>query len=112
MSEKTKHTPGPWSVGFSDGSGASKEGGYTITAGDHPAIRDTKNVVVVVRSGKDDWGVTNGIDNEANARLIAAAPELLAFALKAVTAAMEGRKLSKAEHAEARAAIAKAGGHS
>ncbi len=71
-----EHTPGPWQVGFSDGSGRDDHG-YSITAGDHPAIQDISNVVTVVLSGRDNWGSVMGVDNEANANLISAAPDLL-----------------------------------
>jgi len=67
----TKHTPTPWAVGFSDGSGgATKDNGAWITAGDHPAIKDTRNVIPVVRGGQDDWGVRVGVVNPDDAAYI------------------------------------------
>lgn len=74
-------TPGPWAVGFSDGSGKTY-----ITAGDHPARNDVP--VVVVSGAEDDWGFTHGVQNPDDARLIAAAPELYS-ALRAFVAAVE-----------------------
>lgn len=62
-----QHTPGPWGV-FADG-------------GDCPGIEaDSFSVVVYGKSDEDDCGVQGRSDGEklANARLIAAAPELLA----------------------------------
>jgi hypothetical protein len=72
-------TPGPWAVGFSDGSGQTY-----ITAGDHPAREDLP--VVVVSGGEDSWGVPQGVENPADARLISAAPELLACAKRSAAA--------------------------
>jgi hypothetical protein len=70
---ESKHTPGPWSVGFHDGTGPTY-----ITAGDHPALKKAAESIVVVVSGStDDWGVEHGVRNSADALLIAAAPELL-----------------------------------
>jgi hypothetical protein len=66
----TKHTPGPWAVGFSDGSGSP----YYILAGEHAAIKALP--AVVVRGGHDDWGVEHGVQRIEDAALIAAAPEL------------------------------------
>jgi len=60
----SKHTPGPWSARSED-----SEGGYSIEPRDEPNSR----VVICARppwSGRAD-------ESRANARLIAAAPELL-----------------------------------
>ena len=65
MSDKTKHTPGPWVVRTIDQSLATVEtqdGRYII--GNAGQLR------------ADDWK-TGHIERRANARLIAAAPELL-----------------------------------
>ena len=66
---KANHTPGPWKIGFSDGSGAgSREEGVCITADDK----------FVIRGGVDDYGVAFGVvgkdyrTQKANAHLIAA----------------------------------------
>ena len=82
----SKHTPGPWTFVHEGGI----DGGYFI---------DAKEDVVVLPRGRL---------NEADARLIAAAPDLLA-ALKAVMEAAE--KWSPAID-QGRAAIAKAEGTS
>ena len=60
------HTPGPWAVGFSDGSGVD-EGAYIVA-------RDS---TVVVRGGNPQGDLEFGVQLEPDARLIAAAPELL-----------------------------------
>lgn len=67
----SKHTPGPWRVGFTDGSGTGEDGtGCYILAG------DDENFVAVVEGGKDD-GVPYGVVTLDDARLIALAPEML-----------------------------------
>lgn len=65
-------TKGPWKVGFSDGSGSDPEEGIYILGNNG----DEVDAPPVVRGGKDDWSVPHGIENRADARLIAAAPEL------------------------------------
>jgi len=66
----TGHTPGPWRVGFSDGSGAGEsygaEGIY-ITGPDGQ----------VVVWGGEHFGHISGVERSADAQLIAAAPDLL-----------------------------------
>lgn len=57
----SKHTPGPWQVGFADGSG-------------HSYITDTQGRVVV-RGGYDSHGIKHGVVKKSDARLIASAPE-------------------------------------
>lgn len=66
------HTPGPWQVGFSDGSGPTY-----IVAGDHAAVPGVSHVVTVVGGSEDSWGLPQGVRNSADACLIAAAPDLL-----------------------------------
>jgi hypothetical protein len=66
MSE-TKFTPGPWFVGYSDGSGASDEDGYCIVRDGEPVVRSA-----------DSFGILYGIEKRADAYLIAAAPDLYA----------------------------------
>ena len=86
---ETKHTPGPWTA--------------TPTAGHET---HGQSVVYAEADGKD---VAVIYDGKANARLIAAAPELLA-ACKAIAALMDGQgRANMPEVAgQARAAIAKA----
>ena len=64
-----QHTPGPWAVGFGDGSGVD-EGAYIVA-------RDS---TVVVRGGNPQGDLEFGVQLDADARLIATAPRLLAFA--------------------------------
>lgn len=89
-----KHTPGPWSFDY----GMTQEHGYVLGVGVNTKP-DWTVVCVVSRPGD-----VNAID-EANARLIAAAPDLLAFA-------QEWLERQGADEnymtAKARAAIAKA----
>ena len=66
------HTPGPWEVGFPDGSGQYEEGerGAWIQA------KDTRTIV----QGGQSEGIPIGVLSAEDARLIAAAPELLEVA--------------------------------
>lgn len=93
MSEK--HTPGPWVIGFHDGtgSGAEEDSGAYVTVPTHPTTSDAETILVV-RGGTNDWGGAVGVvgrtqaEKEANARLIAAAPDLLE-ALNKITDQMD-----------------------
>jgi hypothetical protein len=105
-----QHTPGPWSLPHFAAPGVNCECGYVLT--DHLMGA----ICTVHASGEgDDW--VNGGDNPkfaqavANARLIAAAPELLQatlalYALLATDARYEGGECMDL----ARAAILKATG--
>ena len=100
----SKHTPGPWAA-ESEGSIVAVESG-----------RDAGRVIVeLARADGRSVGGTKAMDAamEANARLIAAAPELLE-ALQALEWAVDGVAYIQEEYAEqvakARAAIAKATG--
>lgn len=65
------HTPEPWAIGFSDGTGRGENGdGCWITAGDHAAHK-ADAIVSVVPGGRDDWNVAKG-PNPANAARIVA----------------------------------------
>ena len=91
---ETKHTPGPWSL---DGDGV------------RALVRDASGVIVAVRHRMP------GHKNEANMRLIAAAPALLEAledlaSLAEVAMREVGEYDIEAELADARAAIAKATG--
>jgi hypothetical protein len=93
-----KHTPGPWSV-YS----AAKDDGFTDFYGIDGPDLDKGNAVVL-------WDPSGGIENEANARLIAAAPELLA-ACEVMSAHYSGSLDHQPAYVKlARAAIAKATG--
>ncbi|WP_313250107.1 hypothetical protein [Stenotrophomonas acidaminiphila] len=88
-----KHTPGPWAVRYD----------YVVQA---PAYEDGRLVPVA-----QPYGVNcDGTDLFANARLIAAAPELLEAAM-AFIAPFDGIEVVQdSDIAKARAAIAKATG--
>lgn len=94
------HTPGPWS--------AKRQNGH-LRASSRLHIFDSQFRVVTVMSGS----MKNACSYEANARLIAAAPELLE-ALKSCAAVCAGQVFNKKGLIEslelARAAIAKATG--
>jgi hypothetical protein len=89
------HTPGPW-----------------VIEGDVAALPDDIGVGIVNRKHDgDDWDVAMVHSSAANARLIAAAPDLLA-ALKLIVEADGEKSLAQivAAMPDARAAIAKAEG--
>src|SRR4051812_2815030 len=70
MSEE-KHTPGPWTIGYTDGSGAlidDSNGAYVVG----PWMSG-----LVIRGGEKE-GIPCGVLREQDARLIAASPDLLA----------------------------------
>src|SRR5690606_804850 len=95
----TKHTPGPWAVRYD----------YVVQA---PSFDDGRLAPVAQPYGVN----SDGTDLFANARLIAAAPELLAALTEAEVfmAGFEGDELQDgidAKLQQARAAIAKALGH-
>jgi len=62
MTEKTKHTPGPWRLNNNIG----RKGELGIVADDAPCI-------IAIMGNAKEWPV----EAQANARLIAAAPALL-----------------------------------
>jgi len=98
----TAHTPGPWTIGVAD----SGEASIDALAG---PIRWYGLAEVIVRYDGRDLDSTG----EANARLIAAAPDLLA-ALKVCAAVCAGEVMNKngliGALEQARAAIQKATG--
>lgn len=92
--EAMKHTPGPWVVD------PAVRQGFTVYAPKEGFIVGTQ----------DEEGRYGAIESEANARLIAAAPDLLE-ALKELVAAADGVNAGPLTWlAKARAAIAKATG--
>jgi hypothetical protein len=87
---ETKHTPGPWTI-----------------ADDMRGIGNARVAGVLDANG---IGVANcGSHGEANARLIAAAPDML-DALYTLLDAIDGNRITVGDCNQARAAIAKATG--
>ena len=113
MTNKAKHTPGPWravayspkSLGFQNG-----KAWYIISDDGTPAFQVLKSQTFDHRNGKTGhfYDPSAMAKDAVNARLIAAAPELLA-ALENI-ASMADTSGDKAILAEAREAIAKARG--
>lgn len=104
---KTKHTPGPWYTDTRNGQQVS----VNFNTQDVPAYWGVGNGRAAVAHALITGSVA-GDEAKANARLIAAAPELLKAA-KNVTAHLRGDLLSLKDHAVLdllRAAIAKAEG--
>ena len=97
----TQHTPGPWHVGIGNGDGSIfPEVGRT-------RLEDGGTTLYPIAQVNRGW---NAVEDDANARLIAAAPDLLAalrFAESALDAYSGGES---ADLAVIRAAIAKATG--
>jgi hypothetical protein len=89
---KTTHTPGPWVV----------KNGTSILAG--------KSQVANTGFKMGDWPKEDYETERANARLIAAAPDLLAALEMVVNAADTGWEISDGAWMEIQAAIAKAKG--
>ena len=99
MKTNTQHTPGPWNVG--DDSPNDYEGPIIDT-------RDRAVAVITI-----DHETESTPEDRANARLIAAAPELLAFAHMIANGGLDaliGAEDYGTIEAEARAAIIKATG--
>ncbi|MFG1331222.1 hypothetical protein V5F41_08195 [Xanthobacter autotrophicus] len=69
MNAESKHTPGPWEIGFENCGG-----GFTITA-DGVRVAHTARFFA---SGKKDLRDLSEDEAKANGHLIAAAPEMLA----------------------------------
>lgn len=106
MNEKTKHTRGPWSVFI-------PEDGMVYEGGDCPATIRAGGIHVATMAG-ERWRFSE--TGKANARLIAAAPELLEaleFCLDRLSdhySGPFGTQTDVAALAVTRAAIAKARG--
>ena len=68
----TRFTPGPW---FVDLNNPLRDDSYAVTTGEY----DTGDWIASVRPlVDDDTGMVRGAEHQANARLIAAAPDLYA----------------------------------
>jgi hypothetical protein len=87
----TNHTPAPWQYLIADR-------GYIITN------EDSSYDIAVVRN------VAQRFDNEANARVMAASPDLLEAAMVIERAIKNNEPFTRQEHEKLKAAIAKATG--
>jgi len=67
-------TPGPWNVGFSDGSGAGEDrDGFYITTPDKYPEDGAVNEAAVVSAAADSWGIGQGVRRSEDATYIALA---------------------------------------
>ena len=106
MTNKAKHTPGPWTI--------TEDGRIQAPNLDAKCWEQQQHKHIASAPFAADalTPITMGSERAANARLIAAAPELLA-ALEFITSAAEtepGMEIYRAHLEQARAAIAKAKG--
>lgn len=95
----TQHTPGPWHKGIGNGEG------FVFSDSGRTRLEEGGTTLYSVAQVNRGW---NDLEDEANARLISAAPELLA-ALEGLLNALPSATTHPAIKA-ARAAIAKATG--
>lgn len=93
-----KHTPGPWGISSDP---CHYDTLSTVTAGDERKVQPDRQMIVQV------GGFAGVPEQEANARLIAAAPDLLAALQSVLANSLDSQGLADA-HKQARAAIAKA----
>lgn len=93
-----KHTPGPWEISKHGTPAHSPQ--FGVYAPDSPSLRVNDHVIVV------------GENAEADANLIAAAPDLLAVLEGVLIASEDNGKMSDIDWNGLRAAIAKAEGNS
>ena len=115
MDKETQHTPGPWSLGKSYDQNI--HGDFEVFGGEFGHYATGRVAVVDRRAGNSTFvescnPQTQRLTAEANARLIAAAPELLA-ALKAIVGHWEDLDAPEWGHdlcSDAFDAIAKAEG--
>lgn len=86
-------TPGPWRIGFSEGSGSGEWDDTRCKSGAYirpvvPFGQDEINVESVVSGSSDDWGIPQGVLKKEDASLIVALRTLLS-ALADVVEAVE-----------------------
>lgn len=111
------HTPGPWNLhAHYDGAPMAVEraDGSAFVAWDLYIAHGDKVIAdVIARTGYCGWPhVDNACEMKANARLIAAAPELLAALREVVQNEAAWREMPPGFRRDASAAIAKAEGQS
>lgn len=122
----TKHTPGPWSAikVYSDAVSVVDAGGFELVETENIAILSEYSKKLNIshwEQSEDAYRVLNDEEQAANARLIAAAPELLQALQKLLDLQVAkkeleyldkgiGTKTPNAAWLEARSAVAKARG--
>ena len=107
MGDIAKHTPGPWMAEPTSATGGAIER-VRCTHPTHPHVADVAHRPSAMAPG--NWESPDAVaETEANACLIAAAPELLDALLRCVQR-LEGDWEATQEVGAARAAIAKATG--
>ena len=94
----TQHTPGPWTLGYDGNDGAFEIGVY---------YRDHLATFVIASRNQV---FHRAEESQANARLIAAAPDLLEACREFVRKCECGQAVSSASYQQMKAAIAKAEG--
>jgi hypothetical protein len=65
--------PGPWRIGFNDGSGLN----YITTVAEHPIRHGGMLPTVIIGGCEDSYGIPQGVHNPAVAQVIVKIPEIL-----------------------------------
>lgn len=109
--EQVKHTPGPWHF-VEENAGLMMDHGYGILYGEPDAWGWEQNLYVSVGCSLNVERKLGKGAAAANARLIAAAPDMLAACKEFIRKVEAGEAKSKRSYAQMKAAVAKAEGWS